>query len=152
MVVRKAGYASRVIGTEVDSIGELFRYYTQELGAELPKSYAGRAKLKGRVVEEMVLQSWDFQDLVAAIRYMKQQKLRPDSFGLTFHYVGKAREAGLKPSKEKEKLGLLVQRAVAAEDDPTWILRLTSAKGKALEKVYKEWKKHSATKSIEFTP
>ena len=144
--VYKTGWAGRMHGKDVDSIPAIMRFYTQELGAELPKSYKARGVLSRRIKEEMEIQSWDFQDLVAAIRFMKQQGERPKGFGAVFYKVSEARNQGLKTDADddlNEKIG----EALAEETDPTWIRRLTMAKGKARVAVYMEWKRHLVTRN-----
>ena len=138
----KTGTKERLLPDEVDSVPKFTEYARQELGLSYPVGQGRREAWMKFCKEEMSTQSWSFEDLVNAVRFIKIEGKSCRTLQGIFWYVGEAR-ASLSNSKlEDEILDLQVKvaEALAQEQDEGWRRRLSLARGKALVLVYTEWR------------
>jgi hypothetical protein len=92
----------------------------------------------GQLKDEMAVNGWSFGDLIATVRYIKDQGIRVrEPYGIFFHV-----NAALAAHGKQEEYDLVsaVADALANETDEAWVRRLSLAKGVALERVYEQWR------------
>lgn len=111
------------------------RYAAQRLGCEVPVGGKQRGVWYGQLAEEMEANGWEWGDLLRAIDYCVENRIRVRKVFGVLYYVAKA----MPPPSTNEPIHALVARALADETDETWKRRLSLATGKALERVYSEW-------------
>lgn len=124
---------------EVNSPTTLLHFYRQELGGELPIGLKQRGLMFKRLSEEMAWQGWDYPELVAAIKFMKNRHVKARSFDMVYHHVRQAVAAGYTGENRITDLELLQAEALLVEQDEGWVRRLSLAKGEALRLVLDRW-------------
>jgi hypothetical protein len=122
---------------EARSTAGFTRYAKAKLGCEVPvTSYRG--VWFARLNEEMKIQGWTWDDLITAVEYLVWRKIQIHKIEGVLHFVHEAQIW----AKERASYDLhaKVAEAMAVETDEVWLRRLSLARGKALERVYDEWK------------
>lgn len=124
--------------TEAASLVGFTRYARARLGCETPVAGA-RGKWYGQLKEEMDAQGWSWEEMIITVDYLCERQIKIPYVYWVFYYVQEANAW----SREKEltDLQMKVAEALLTEEDKVWVRRLSLAKGKALERVYREWVK-----------
>lgn len=112
-------------------------YLREQLGVTYPPG-SRRSNFLGQLKQEMVANGWSFEDLVQTVEYIKQRRIRIKNPYGVFYHVNDAKAA----QDEVDSYDLIssVAVAISQETDQRWLQRLSLAKGKALERVYREWR------------
>ena len=124
------------------------QYFSQELGGPIPVGIKQRGLLIRRMTDEMAHQMWTFNHLVASIKYMKNRHIKAHSFDYVYWNVGKAVAAGYLGHNRLSVLDEQVAEAIHYESDPSWVRKLSLAKGVAREIVYATWLKERGTNAL----
>lgn len=114
------------------------RYARLRLGCDTPVGGKERGLWYQQLAEEMQAQGWTWPDLIRAVEYCNKEGIVVRKIYGVFYYVEKARRAADR-HKPIDDLPAKVAEALAKETDEDWVRRLSLAKGKALERVYREW-------------
>lgn len=97
-----------------------------------------RTRWYSQLKREMELHGWSWEDLVAAVEWCRRTGAKVRYPYGVLYYVDQALEAA--DEGEIQDLQAKVAKALEAETDPVWVRRLSLAQGKALEKVYENWR------------
>lgn len=128
----------KILGQEVDAAVVFTRYAHQELGVPVPVGGSNRGLWFRRLKDEMDWNTWTWEDLVNAVRYVKNRNKRLHTMDGIFYFVGDAKRAGY-GSEEIDDLQAKVAEALYQETDEAWIRRLSLAQGTALRLIYQQW-------------
>lgn len=101
-----------------------------------------RSKWFGALKDEMTINGWTWQDMICAVIYVKDRRINLKTPWGLFYHVNDAKAA--EDIVESYDLISSVAEAISQEKDQRWLQRLSLAKGKALERVYKEWRMERA--------
>jgi hypothetical protein len=142
-VKRSVSYATgeRLRPELVTNVPTLLRFAQQEIGVDLPVSNGRRQGFMKFCKDEMEVQGWDIQDLVAAVQFIKvKHKPCRTPQGILW-YVSDAKKwrDSRAAFEDDQDLHLKVAAALESETDESWARRLSLAQGKALELVYQNW-------------
>lgn len=127
---------------DVSTIMDAILYSQQRIGSPIPIGVKRRSLVVKRISEELEVQRWGVEHLVAAVDFMKSSGIRAKSFDYVLYHVEPAVKSGHLPREQIstwDGLASQVAEAIAVEDDDEWVRRLCSAQGKALLRVYQLW-------------
>lgn len=113
------------------------RYAHRLLGVEMPV-YKGRGIWHAKLMEEKEANGWVWDDLAKTVRYLKAHNKHVGSVFGILYYVDKAK--AWSEYLDEYDLQAKVAEAMSEEEDETWRRRLSLAKGKALSRVYEQWR------------
>lgn len=140
--VSSTGHAERLHANDVRNMSNFVMFARQELGVKVPIGGKERGVFAAWMEQEMRLQGWALEDLVAAVVYCKDNpKVRLHHVKGVLYYVDEARSQ--KKDETVQELRVRVAEALNTETDPTWVRRLSLAQGRALELVYDQWMSHA---------
>lgn len=124
----------------VDSPLSFTRYCRNRLGVTIPVGGSARGEWYAFLAEEMEFQGWDWDDLQRAVDYIAEQGKAVRTVKGVLWFV----EDALKKTtvEKQDDLQVKVAEALAVEEDEYWRRRLSLAQGKALKRVYDEWREH----------
>ncbi len=128
---------------DVSNTLELITFAQQRIGTQIPIGVKKRGASIARIKDEMEIQHWTLQHLIAAVEFMKARGIRAHSFDYVFYHVEPAIKAGFMPRPAPttwDTLEAAVADAVFIEDDPSWTRKLCLARGVALQTVYEQWR------------
>jgi hypothetical protein len=137
MGVTRRSISNHTSGEPPSNPFEFALYLREQLGLSFPPGGRRKAFL-GQLKDEMELNGWSYQDLIATVAYVKAQNIRvKEPYGIFFHV-----NAAISGAAKQEEYDLVsgVAQALSEETDETWIRRLSLAKGRALEKVFEQWR------------
>lgn len=115
------------------------RYARAMLGCKVPVGTTDRGLWYTQLSSEMEAQGWSWADMVKTVQYVNRKGIRIRKVFGVFYFVQEALKEG--EQQEITDLQLKVADAVTSETDEMWVRRLSLAKGKALELVYREWER-----------
>ena len=124
---------------EVTGAQAFTRYAAAMLGCEVPVGGSYRGTWYSKLKEEMEVQGWSWDDLVLTVKYLNRRGITIRKIMGVLYFVQEAQKEGQR--KEITDLHLKVGEAMSVETDETWRRRLSLAKGKSLELVYREWER-----------
>lgn len=113
------------------------RYCRFRLGVEVPVN-SSRGKWYAELSEEMEMQGWTWDDLVTTVDYIADGRHKVRKIRGVLWFVDEARDYVSR--QEVDDLQVKVAEALASETDEHWRRRLSIATGKALHRVYREWR------------
>lgn len=143
MVSKKLSYNYRTGDDDLSPDGvrgpvSFTRYAKAHLGCEVPV-FNGRGRWFAQLKEEMEAQGWTWDDMIRTVQYVKGSRIHVEKIHGLLYYVHKAERWA--KERENQDLHANVSQAISLESDEMWLRRLRLAKGKALERVYDEWKR-----------
>lgn len=118
------------------------RFCRAKLGCDVPVGSSRRGVWYQRLEEEMEVQGWTWNDMLAAVDYIQNHRIVIRRVEGVLYYVNRA----LKEGADAPDLQFEVAKALQTETNQDWVRRLSLAKGKALERVfyqYRDWKERT---------
>jgi hypothetical protein len=128
---------------DVSNTLELLTYAQQRIGTPIPIGVKKRGAQIARIKDEMEVQRWNLEHLVAAVDYMKSRGIKARSFDYVLYHVEPAIRDGFMPrvnTSTFDSLEAAVADAVFIETDDAWTRKLCLARGVALQMVYGQWR------------
>lgn len=111
------------------------RYAKAKLGCEIPD----RSLWFFRLSEKMETKGWTWNDMIATVDFLQSRSVMIEEIVSLLFYVEEAKQWS--EMLNVHDLQGKVAEAMSVERDEQWLRRLSLAHGKALERVYREWKK-----------
>ena len=116
------------------------RFAAAKLGCETAIG-GSRAGWYAQLNREMEAQGWSWEDMITTVEYLSWREVRLHKIFGIFFYVAEAKR--WKQDMEVHDLQAKVAEAMSLEQDSSWLRRLSLARGRALERVYREWVKEN---------
>lgn len=138
MPMRSSTSTSFDLRDPVDGAVSFTRYCRERLGVTIPVGPKTRGEWYGFLKEEMEAQGWDWGQLQRAVDYIVEHGETVRTIKGVLWFVEEALRAA--PAENLDEVRVKAAEALAVETDEYWRRRLSLATGKALERVYGEWR------------
>lgn len=137
-MAKKRSYVHYADGSTPDSPESFTTYCRQRLGVTVPVGN-DRTRWYAQLKSEMEIHNWSWEDVAEAVHYCQRKGIKIRYPYGVLHFVDEALED--RQHQEIDNLHAKVAEALGKETDEVWVRRLSLAQGKALERVYENWRK-----------